>query len=231
MEIKDKVVLVTGASSSIGKATAELFSRKGAKVVLAARSLEEVKDLAAKMPDSFSVTVDMTKPQEVQNMVQETQAHYGRIDVLINNAGPEFHAPYESIDVKDFAGLMALNVYGPLVAMQATLPLMKKQGSGAIVNISSGVLQAAQSAASTPRAAKSSAHMISLDTKTESADHGVSVSLVFPCDQTSTVLHHAKRRKALQKHQQTNIPALGLSEEVAATIVEAVEKGIAVEFH
>jgi NADP-dependent 3-hydroxy acid dehydrogenase YdfG len=228
MEIKDKVVLVTGASSGIGKATAELFSRKGAKVVLAARSLEEVKDLAAKMPDSFTVTVDMTKPHEVQNMVQETQAHYGRIDVLINNAGPELHAPYKSIDAKDFAGLMALNIYGPLVAMQATLPLMKKQGSGAIVNISSGVLQAAHSVTSKSKAARSAAKMISLDTKTESADQGVSVSLVFPSDPEIHVHPHTKQRKGLQKQQQTGH---GLSEKVAATIVEAVEKGIAVEFH
>jgi NADP-dependent 3-hydroxy acid dehydrogenase YdfG len=102
MDIKDKVVLVTGASSGIGKATAELFIRKGAKEVLAARSLEEVKELAEKMPDSLAVAVDMTKPQEIQQMVQQAQAYYGRIDGLINTAGQELNTSLEPIDVDDF---------------------------------------------------------------------------------------------------------------------------------
>lgn len=227
MEIKNKVVLVTGASSGIGKATAELFSKKGAKVVLAARSLEEVKDLAAHLPDSFAVAVDMTKPQEVQNMVEETQAHYGRIDVLINNVAQELPASYTSIGMNDFTNLMAHHVYGPLVAMQSTLPFMKKQGSGAIVNISSGVLQAA----SIHITSKSPSKAVSLDTKTDSDDDGVSISLVFPRDLAA---HGGKRSRdrAIPRVQRKRINKTlpDLTVKVAETIVETVEKGIAVEF-
>jgi NADP-dependent 3-hydroxy acid dehydrogenase YdfG len=222
MDIKDKVVLMTGASSGIGKATAELFIRKGAKVVLAARSLEEVKELAAKMPDSLAVAVDMTKPQEIQQMVQQTQAYYGRIDVLINTVGQELDTSLEPIDVDDFARLMTSDVYGPLVAMQTTIPLMKQQGGGAIVNISSAVLQAAS--------AKSGLNMGVLNTRTEYSDQGISVSLVYPREPNADVQKPPKRRKVAHTKRRTDIYKTHSPEAIAAKIVDTIEKGIAVEF-
>ncbi|MGA3287138.1 MAG: SDR family NAD(P)-dependent oxidoreductase [Bacteroidota bacterium] len=230
MDIKDKVVLVTGASSCIGKATAELFIRKGAKVVLAARSLEEVKELAAKMPDSLAVAVDMTKPQEIKQMVQQTHAYYGRIDVLINNAGQELNTSLEPIDVDDFARLMTTDVYGPLVAMQTTIPLMKQQGGGAIVNISSGVLHTARSTSPQDVSAKSVWNMISLNTRTEYTDQGISVSLVYPREPEADVQKPPKRRKVTHTKRQNDMHKLDSPEAIAAKIVETIEKGIAVEF-
>lgn len=214
---------MTGASSGIGKATAELFIRKGAKVVLAARSLEEVKELAAKMPDSLAVAVDMTKPQEIQQMVQQTQAYYGRIDVLINTAGQELDTSLEPIDVDDFARLMTSDVYGPLVAMQTAIPLMKQQGGGAIVNISSGVLQAAS--------AKSVLNMGLLNTRTEHSDQGIiSVSLVYPRESEEDIQKSPKRRKVTHTKRRTDLHKPHSPEAIAAKIVDTIEKGIAVEF-
>jgi NADP-dependent 3-hydroxy acid dehydrogenase YdfG len=230
MDIKGKVVLVTGASSDIGKATAKLFIRKGAKVVLAARSLEEVKELAAKMPDSLAVAVDMTKPQEIKQMVQQTHAYYGRIDVLINNAGQELNTSLEPIDVDDFARLMTTDVYGPLVAMQTTIPLMKQQGGGAIVNISSGVLHTARSTSPQVASAKSVWNMISLNTRTKYTDQGISVSLVYPRELEADVQNPPKRRKVRHTKRQTDNYKLDSPEAIAAKIVETIEKGIAVEF-
>ncbi len=230
MDIKDKVVLVTGASSGIGKATAELFIKKGAKVVLAARSLEEVKEFAVKMPNSLAVTVDMTKPQEIQQIVQETQAFYGRIDVLINNAGQELNTSMETIDVERFARLITSDVYGPLVAMQTTIPLMKQQGGGAIVNISSGVFQTARSTLLQAESAKSVLNMISLNTRTEYIDQGVSVSLVYPREPGADFQKSPKRRTVTQTKRQTDMHKLDSPEAIAAKIVETIEKGIAVEF-
>jgi NADP-dependent 3-hydroxy acid dehydrogenase YdfG len=230
MDIKDKVVLMTGASSGIGKATAELFIRKGAKVVLAARSLEEVKELAATIPDSIAVAVDMTKPQEIQQMVQQTQAYYGRIDVLINNAGQELNTSLESIDANNFARLMTSDVYGPLVAMQTTIPLMKQQGSGAIVNISSGVLQSARSVTPQAVSVKSALNTNSLNTRTEYTSPGISISLVYPREQNADVPKPVKRRKAVHKKRGTEIQTFDSPESIAEKIVETIEKGIAIEF-
>jgi NADP-dependent 3-hydroxy acid dehydrogenase YdfG len=230
MDIKDKVVLVTGAFSDIGKATAELFIKKGAKVVLTARSLEEVKELAAKMPDSLAVAVDMTKPQEIQQMVQQTHAYYGRIDVLINNAGQELNTSLKPIDVNDFARLMTSDVYGPLVAMQTAIPLMKQQGGGAIVNISSGVLQTARLTSPQAVSAKSVWNMISLNTRTEYTDQGISVSLVYPREPEADIQKPLKRLEVTHTKRQTDIHKLDSPEAIAAKIVESIEKGIAVEF-
>jgi NADP-dependent 3-hydroxy acid dehydrogenase YdfG len=142
MKINDKVVIVTGSSSGIGKATAELFGKNGAKVALAARLTGKLEEISASMADSFVVSVDMTKPDEVRGMVQKTYDRYGRLDVLINNAGRGLRSPVEHIDLDDFAYIMSLNVYGPLVAMQSAIPIMRKQGGGTIVNISSQVARA-----------------------------------------------------------------------------------------
>jgi len=87
MDIKNKVVIVTGASSGIGKAVAELFSRKGAKLVLAARSKDKLTKLSKQLPHSLPIVADMTKEKDIKNMVKKAKDHFGRVDVLINNAG------------------------------------------------------------------------------------------------------------------------------------------------
>jgi len=230
MDIKDKVVLMTGASSGIGKAAAELFIKKGAKVVLAASSLDEVKELTARIPDSLAVVVDMTKPQEIQKMVQQTQDYYGRIDVLINNAGQELNAPLEFIGEDDFNRLMTSDVYGPLVAMQTAIPLMKKQGGGAVVNISSGLLQSARSVSLRAGFAKSASNTNSLNTRTEYTSPGISISLVYPREQNTDVPGFLKPPKAVNRRRGTEIHAIDSAESIAAKIVDTIEKGIAVEF-
>ena len=226
MKIKNKVVLVTGASTGIGKATAELFIKKGAKVVLAAHSAKDAQEIAANMPDSHVVAVDMTKPQEIQRMVQEAHTHYGRIDILINNAGQESHAPMEHIDANDLARLMALNIYGPLVAMQTIIPLMKEQGGGAIVNVSSGVSKAVQPTVVQNANIKSARKIKSLTSRTEFADQGVSVSLVYHSDTATASHQHSLENKIRHPRTWSNISEPDLSKTVAAKILETVEKKI-----
>jgi short-subunit dehydrogenase len=87
MDIKNKVVIVTGASSGIGYATAKRLSEKGASTALVSRSKEKLEQLSKKLQDSMPVPADMTKPEEIKEMVKRTEAHFGRIDVLINCAG------------------------------------------------------------------------------------------------------------------------------------------------
>jgi NAD(P)-dependent dehydrogenase (short-subunit alcohol dehydrogenase family) len=138
MEIKDRVFVVTGASSGIGLATAMALSDRGAKVALLARSTDALQGLAQQLPGSLPVTVDMTQFDRVREAIGTVHQHYGQIDGLVNNAGRSYAAAVEEIDPALFDEIFHLNVLGPIVAMQAVIPLMRAQGSGSIVNINSG---------------------------------------------------------------------------------------------
>lgn len=138
MKIKDRVIIVTGASSGIGQATALLLAEKGAKVALVARSQKQLEKIAKELPHSLVVPTDMSKSEDIKKMVKKVRQHYGKIDVLINNAGQGYDAPVENINLDTFYTIFNLDVVGPLVAMQQVIPLMRKQGRGVIINISSG---------------------------------------------------------------------------------------------
>src|ERR1700733_4381766 len=119
MEIKDRVFVVTGASSGIGLSTAIALSDRGAKVALLARSTNVLKELAEKLPGSLPLSVDMTRFDRVREAVGAVRKHYGRIDGLVNNAGRSYAAAVEEIDPALFDEIFHLNVLGPIVAMQA----------------------------------------------------------------------------------------------------------------
>jgi NAD(P)-dependent dehydrogenase (short-subunit alcohol dehydrogenase family) len=138
MQIDNHVFIVTGASSGIGLATAKALAAKRAKVALLARSTEALDDLSKSLPSSLPVTVDMTDFDGVRQAIAQVHAHYGRVDGLINNAGRSYAATVETIDPALFDEIFHLNVLGPIVAMQAVIPLMRDQGEGSIVNINSG---------------------------------------------------------------------------------------------
>jgi short-subunit dehydrogenase len=137
MEIKDKVIIITGASSGIGLATAKHLASKGAKVVLASREAEKLEVLEKEIAGSFAVPTDVTKPNEAKQLVDKTIEKFGRIDILINGAAQAMAAPVEKINIDGYRKLLELNVLAPLNLMQVVIPQMRKQGGGTILNISS----------------------------------------------------------------------------------------------
>src|ERR1700729_2288632 len=138
MQIKDHVFIVTGASSGIGLSTAIALSDRGAKVALFARSSDALQKLAQQLPGSLPLTVDMTEFDRVREAIRAVHQHYGRVDGLVNNAGRSYAASIEEIETALFDEIFHLNVLGPIVAMQAVIPVMRAQGGGSIVNINSG---------------------------------------------------------------------------------------------
>src|SRR5659263_661508 len=139
MDIRNKVAIITRASAGIGLATAKLFAKNGAKVALAARSKDKLNKLASGLQNSLAVPTDMTKAISIKNMVKEVYNHYGHIDILINNAGQGFDGLVEHIGIKEYRYIIDLDLIGPLIAIQEVIPVMRKQGGGVIVNISSGL--------------------------------------------------------------------------------------------
>jgi NADP-dependent 3-hydroxy acid dehydrogenase YdfG len=137
MDIADRVIIITGASSGIGRATARHLSALGAKLVLAARDAEALRTLEQELPGSVAVPTDVTNPDDAARLVEATLARFGRIDVLINSAARAMAKPVEHIDLAEYTQLLELNVLAPLRLMQLVIPRMREQGGGQIVNLSS----------------------------------------------------------------------------------------------
>ena len=192
MDVTDAVCIVTGASSGIGAATARLLSENGAHVVLAARRADRLDALAAELSGSLAVPTDVTAPGDVERLVAQTLDTFGRIDVLVNNAGQGLHVPLEDLDPADLRAVFELNVVAPLFAMQAVLPSMRAQSGGAIVNVSSGTTLRVFPGLGGYATTKAALNMLSQVARLEFAAAGVTVSLVYPLV-TATEFHQKPR--------------------------------------
>lgn len=139
--IQGKVVAITGASSGIGEATALLLAERGAKVVLGARGVERLEALAARIAraggEVVSARTDVRRRDDVSGLVRLACERYGRIDVLINNAGSMAVSPLDELRVDDWEEMIDTNLKGVLFGIAAALPVFRKQGSGHFVNIAS----------------------------------------------------------------------------------------------
>lgn len=180
MEIKNKIIIITGASQGIGLETAKLLAKGGATVVLAARSKEILQDLEKEIPASFAIPTDMRKPADIKNLIEKTVEKYGRIDVLINNAGQGMYGPVESIDIDKYKEIMELNVYGVLRAMQAIIPLMREQGGGMILNVSSRVSKNYFPNLAAYASTKYALNALSLTARAELEKDNIVVSVMHP---------------------------------------------------
>jgi NADP-dependent 3-hydroxy acid dehydrogenase YdfG len=137
--IKDKVVVITGASSGLGEATARHLAQRGAKLVLGARRLDRLQALARELSlgDEAIVRMDVTNRAEVDSLVKRAIEVHGRVDVMLNNAGLMPQAPLEKLDVADWDRMIDVNLKGVLYGIAAALPHMQRQKSGHFINVSS----------------------------------------------------------------------------------------------
>lgn len=139
--IKGKVVVITGASSGLGEATARHLFAEGATVVLGARRADRIKALAdeltAKGGKALAVATDVTHHDQVKRLVDSAVQKFGRIDVMINNAGLMPHSPLERLKIDDWDRTIDVNIKGVLYGIAAALPYMKQQKAGHIINVSS----------------------------------------------------------------------------------------------
>lgn len=139
--IKNKVVIITGASAGIGKRTAHAFAQAGAHVVLVARRealLNAVEaELAPYNVQTCVIPADITVDADVQRIIEATRAQFGRVDVLVNNAGVLLSGHFETFDPARIKQTIDVNLYAPIRLTQAVLPIMKQQQGGYIVNVAS----------------------------------------------------------------------------------------------
>lgn len=137
--IEDKVVVITGASSGLGEATARRLARYGAKLVLGARRIGRLRTLAGelKLDDDAVVQTDVTAREQVKRLADSAVEKHGRIDVILNNAGLMPSSRLELLKVEDWDAMIDVNIKGVLYGIVAALPHMRSQKSGHIINVSS----------------------------------------------------------------------------------------------
>src|SRR5882724_8002278 len=139
--IADKVVVITGASSGIGESTAKLLARQGAKVVLGARRKNRidavVEEISAAGGKAIGFAVDVTKRAEVEAFIKGAVDNFGRVDVIVNDAGIMLIAPIQALKVEEWERQIDVNIKGILYGVAAALPQMQKQKSGHIINVAS----------------------------------------------------------------------------------------------
>lgn len=188
MDVQGNVVIVTGASMGIGEATARVFAEAGAKLVLAARSADKLEAVAQSLPEgaeALTVPTDMTDPVQVGALVEKAHGRFGRIDLLINNAGQSAIGPVATLDPGLYRQIIELNLFGPLHAMQAVVPKMQAQGGGVIINISSSVSKLAIPGIGAYASTKYALNGLSLTARNELAADNIRVVLFHP-GQTAT---------------------------------------------
>jgi NAD(P)-dependent dehydrogenase (short-subunit alcohol dehydrogenase family) len=178
VDIKGKVVFITGASSGFGRELARIASGMGASVVLAARKLEALEQLAgelgAKGGQALAVRADVCDRSSLDAAVEAALARFGRIDVLVNNAGLGFFGPIETMPMEDFDRVAKTNVYGLISATQAALPALKAS-RGMVVNVSSGLAHRALPFLSAYAGTKAMVNALSDGLRLELAPYGIRV--------------------------------------------------------
>lgn len=224
MQIRDRVFIVTGASSGIGLATAIALADRGAKVALLARSTDALRELAGKLPGSLPLTVDMTQFERVREAVRTVHAHFGRLDGLVNNAGRSYAASIEEIEPEIFDEIFHLNVLGPIVAMQAVIPLMRAAGGGSIVNVNSGTAFMTIPDYSVYSSSKRALLGFSLTARMELAKDQIVVSEIYPAV-TATNFGQNRMGNPAGGGPSSNYAAGDTAEFVAGLVLQAIEEG------
>lgn len=139
--LKGKVAIVTGGGRGLGEQIAEGFAEAGANVVVCSRKLEACEEVSQKLKDlgveSLALKCDITNPEDVKNVVQQTMEKFGRIDILVNNSGASWGAPAEEMPLEAWQKVINVNVTGTFLMSQAAGKVMLEQGSGKIINIAS----------------------------------------------------------------------------------------------
>lgn len=140
-KLQEKVVLITGASSGIGEATAKVLAAQGATVVLGARRTDRLEALVANITaaggQASALALDVTRREDLQAFADHALGRFGRIDVIVNNAGVMPLSPLASLKVDEWERMIDVNIKGVLYGIAAALPIFQRQGSGHVINIAS----------------------------------------------------------------------------------------------
>jgi NADP-dependent 3-hydroxy acid dehydrogenase YdfG len=180
--IKDKVVVITGASSGLGEAAARRLAKDGAKLVLGARRLDRLQALAKQLSlgDGAVVQTDVSKYDEVKRLVDQAVKSHGRLDVMINNAGLMPQSLLARLKIDEWDRMIDVNIKGVLYGIAAALPVMQAQKSGHIINVSSVAGHKVRPGGTIYSATKSAVRVISEGLRQEVKPYNIRTTIISP---------------------------------------------------
>src|SRR5256714_7359417 len=218
-----KVALITGGTSGIGKATATAFARAGAKVVLTGRREKEGAQVVAEIKKLGSeaefVRADVAKDADVKAMVDFTVDKYGRLDIAFNNAGVEWKGPLEQATEAEYRRIFDINVWGVLNSMRHEIPVMLKNGGGAIVNTSSVAGHVGLGGVSVYIASKHAVEGLTKSAALEFAKQNVHINAVAPGPVATEMWDRFAGDAGDQIAATVPVQRVGVSEEIAAAVL------------
>ena len=226
LNVEKKVIVITGASSGIGEATAKLLAKHGATVVLGARRSERLEAIAKEIRTAGGTaeyqTLDVTQRSQLEAIVQFAQSKFGRVDVLINNAGVMPLSALDQLKVDEWDRMIDVNIKGVLYGIAAALPVMKAQKAGQIINLSSIGGHAVSPTAAVYCATKFAVGAISEGLRQE-VGGDIRVTVISPGVTESELadsISDEAAKKGMQEFRKVSIPA----QAIARTILFAIEQ-------
>ncbi|GAC1629889.1 MAG: SDR family oxidoreductase [Ktedonobacteraceae bacterium] len=231
--IEGKVVVITGASSGLGEATARLLCVEGASVVLGARRVERIESLANELTKgggkALAIQTDVTQYEQVKRLVDAAVQTYGRIDVMINNAGLMPHSPLERLKIDDWNRTIDVNLKGMLYGIGAALPYMKQQKAGHIINVSSVAGHKVRPSSAIYAATKAGVLVISEGLRQEVKPYNIRTTVISPgavATELTNSVTEPDIAENLRKAYEIAIPADAFARAVAFAISQPEEVDI-----
>lgn len=220
--IKGKVVVITGASSGLGEATAQLLSKEGAILVLAARRAERIEKLANTIRENggevLAIPTDVTNAEQVQNLVDTAVKEFGKIDVILNNAGVMPLSALEDRKIHEWEQMIDVNIKGVLYGIAAALPYMKERKSGHFINVSSVAGHKIFGGSAVYSATKSAVRVISEALRQEVTPYNIRTTIISPGAVKTELLEHISDVN-IQDANKDFVGKIGLSPDAFARLI------------
>lgn len=197
-KLENKVALITGASRGIGKGIAEAFANEGANLILAARDAEKLASLAESLigngSSAVAIPADVTDEEQVQSLFHQTIERFGRLDLLVNNAGVFDGGPIDELSVETWDKVMAVNLRGPFLCTREAMRVMKRQNGGRIINIGSISAQRVRPNSAPYSTSKYGLWGLTQVTALEGRPHGITCGCIHPGNTEVETLAESRRQ-------------------------------------
>ncbi|HUO03109.1 MAG TPA: SDR family oxidoreductase [Rhizomicrobium sp.] len=197
---KDKIVVITGASSGLGEAAARVLAKNGARLVLGARRVDRLKALASELSlgDKAAVETDVANYDQVKHLVDHAVKIHGKVDVVLNNAGLMPLSPLDRLKIDDWDRMIDVNIKGVLYGIAAALPHMKAQKSGHIINVSSVAGHRVRAGTAVYSATKTAVRVISEGLRQEVKPYNIRTTIISPGAVSSELLESITEKDVAQ---------------------------------